>query len=54
MCFHTLSASIAQKTVEIFWIEFYSQKGGLLLQVDTPQNVTTFQFEIICVEEERL
>ena len=28
MCFHTLSVTITQKTIEIVGIEFWSQKGG--------------------------
>ena len=29
MCFHTLSATIAPKTVENFWINFWSHWGGI-------------------------
>ena len=29
MCFHTLSVSITQKTIEIVGIEFWSQRGGV-------------------------
>ena len=48
ICFHTLSAIVAQKAAEKIWVKFYSQRGGgSQVALRVWEMTRTFRSEII-------